>query len=230
MNLNGKDLRGKAVQVAIVLDRSGSMEECRAETISGFNEYAAEIRRTARLEGLNARVTLVTFNSEVTPVYWSAPLDRLQPIDHSSYVPGGMTAMLDAVGTTIDRLAGDEPDSKDGHTLVCIISDGLENASREYTAPAVAQRIRRLQETGRWTFTYLGSNQDLAKVSADLGVPQTNVAAYAATPAGTRRAWDAHRERSRQRLHDIAAGAESPGFYSEDGIANLTGEDGPDGP
>lgn len=224
MNVNGKDLRGKTVQVAIVLDRSGSMEECRDETVSGFNEYVAETRKTARQEGLNARVTLVTFNDEVTPVYWSAPLDRLQPIDHASYVPGGTTAMLDAVGTTIDRLVGDEPDAE-GHALVCIISDGLENASSEYTAPAIAKRIHHLQATGRWTFTYLGSNQDLAKVSADLGMPETNVAAYSSTPAGTHRAWEAHREGSSQRLRDIAVGAESRGFYAEDGVADLTGND-----
>ncbi len=223
MNVNGTELRGKSVEVAIVLDRSGSMESCREATISGFNEYVAEIRRTARQEGLNARVSLVTFNGEVTPVYWSAPLDRLQPIDHASYVPGGMTAMLDAVGATIAQLTahGGDPET---HALVCIISDGLENASREYTSPVIAKRVRELQATGRWTFTYLGSNQDLAKVSADLGMPEANMAAYSSTPAGTRRAWEAHRRGSSQRLHDIAAGAESGGFYAEDGVADLRGD------
>lgn len=224
MSVNGTALRGKTVQVAIVLDRSGSMEGCRDETISGFNEYVAEIRVTARQEGLNARVSLITFNGEVTPVYWSAPLDRLQPIDHNSYVPGGMAAMLDAVGTTIAHLVQQEADAE-GHALVCIISDGLENASREYTSAAIAKRVHDLQATSRWTFTYLGSNQDLAKVSADLGVPQTNMAAYSSTPAGTRRAWDAHRRRSSQRLHDIAAGAQSRGFYAEDGVTDLTGDE-----
>lgn len=224
MSVNGTELRGKSVQVAIVLDRSGSMEECRDETISGFNEYVAEIRRTARQEGLNARVSLVTFNDEVTPVYWFAPVDRLQPIDHTSYVPGGTTAMLDAVGTTIARLIGQESDAE-GHVLVCIISDGLENASREYTASAIAKRVRDLQATGRWTFTYLGSNQDLAKASANLGVPETNMAAYSSTPAGTRQAWEAHRQRSSVRLHEIAAGSQSRGFYAEDGVADLTGDE-----
>ncbi len=216
--------RVESVQVAIVLDRSGSMEECREATISGFNEYVKEIRKTAREEGLNARVTLMTFNQEVTPVYFSAPLDRLQPIDERNYQPGGSTAMLDAVGETLDRLTKIEHHGK-MRAMVCIISDGLENASRRYTRADVAERIQQLQGTDRWTFTYLGSNQDLTKVAADLGVPEANVARYASTAEGTRRAWQVHSARSRDRLHDLARGVESRGFYAEEGIADLTGEE-----
>src|SRR4051812_5180522 len=98
----------KTVHVAIVLDRSGSMEECRDATIGGFNEYVDGIRQTAEREELAVKATLAIFNEEVALRYVDAPIARLTRLSRKSYVPGGMTAMLDAVGETIERLRADE--------------------------------------------------------------------------------------------------------------------------
>jgi hypothetical protein len=96
----------KIVHVAIVLDRSGSMEECREATIGGFNEYVDGIREAAEREELTVKATLTVFNGDVGVRYVDAPISRLTKLSRKTYVPGGMTAMLDAVGETIERLQG----------------------------------------------------------------------------------------------------------------------------
>jgi uncharacterized protein YegL len=208
----------KTLHVAIVLDRSGSMEDCRDATISGFNELVEGIRADDRKGGLRTRITLVTFNHEVEAVHFKAPLASLQRISRQTYIPGGNTAMLDAVGLTLDRLTGEVKDQASKSFLVCIVSDGYENASRRYTYPDIAARIRTLTEAGNWTFTYLGSNQDLSQVSAQLHIPRGNVAAYAATPAGTDAAWAVQREATVRRMARVRSGgpAAAASFYEED--------------
>jgi uncharacterized protein YegL len=211
------DTRVKTLHVAIILDRSGSMEDCRDATISGFNELVEGIRADDRKGGLRTRITLVTFNHEVEVVQFKAPLSSLHRISRETYVPGGNTAMLDAVGLTLDRLTAEVKDQASKSFLVCIVSDGYENASRRYTYPDIAARIRKLTEAGNWTVTYLGSNQDLSKVSEALHIPAGNVAAYAATPAGTNAAWTVQREATTRRMARVRSGqpAAAP-FYEED--------------
>lgn len=207
----------KLAHVAIVLDRSGSMESCRDATIGGVNEYEQHIRRTAWEEGLDTRVTLTVFNDHIRMPLFQAPLERLHALSRETYVPDGTTRLLDAVGRTIDRL--ERRGEKIGETtvLVCVVSDGYENASREYSQAHVASRIERLTATDRWTFTYLGSNQDLSRVSADLRIPAGNMAAYDATPAGTADAWERQARATRRRMQEIGRGERaSREFYAEE--------------
>lgn len=206
----------RPAHVAIVLDRSGSMESCRDATISGFNEYAEHIRRTAAAEGLDVRLSLTVFNQEVSMPLFQAPLAQLRPLDRQSYVPDGMTAMLDAVGRTLQRLEQEGQDITSASVLVCVISDGYENSSREYSYAALAERIQRLTATERWTFTYMGSNQDLSRVSADLGIPRENTAVYAATPGGTAHAWERQQDATARRLQEVAAGAPASRAFFRD--------------
>lgn len=131
------------------------------------------------------------------------PLGRAYPLSRKTYVPDGMTAMLDAVGGTIDRLECRGKGIDEASVLVCVISDGYENASHRYGYPDVAERIQRLTETGWWTFTYLGSNQDLSQVSAALHIPQGNTASYQATPSGSEAAWSRHGSATGRRLRAV---------------------------
>jgi hypothetical protein len=206
----------RLAHVALVLDRSGSMESCRDATIQGFNQYAEQIRRTADEERLDVRLTLTVFNHEIHLPLFGAPLRDLRPLDRQSYVPNGSTAMLDAVGRTIDDLERRGQGIDEASVLVCIISDGYENASREYSYADIAERIQRLTATDRWTFTYLGANQDLSRVSAQLNIPTGNTAPYAASPAGTQDAWDRQQQATARRMRDIAARAPATkDFYKE---------------
>jgi hypothetical protein len=218
---------GTIARVAIVLDRSGSMESCRDATISGFNEYIAGIRDTAEREELPTRITLTTFNGDVAVHCLNAPISRLKPLTRGTYVPDGTTAMLDALGHTIDRLDRSRtprPAQRITHdaqrlttTLVCVISDGYENASRRFTYADIAERIQQLTASGAWSFTYLGSNQDLSKVSADLHIPAGNTANYCSTPEGTDAAFRKHTKSSSRHLANAARGAPTPAnFYARE--------------
>jgi uncharacterized protein YegL len=207
----------KLAHVAIVLDRSGSMESCRDQTISGFNEYAQDIRKTAKKAGLDARLTLTVFNGEVRIPLFEAPLQRLHPMSRKYYVPDGSTAMLDAVGQTIDRLEREGSQIDQASVLVCVISDGQENSSNDYTYASVAERIQRLTATERWTFTYLGSNQDLSAVSDSLNISMANTSSYAASREGTTDAWKRHSRATSRRMEGVSTGKHtSHDFYAED--------------
>jgi von Willebrand factor type A domain len=206
----------KLAHVAIVLDRSGSMEECRDATINGFNEYVHNIRRVVKQEELAARITLTVFNHSLRTPLFQELLSRLHALDRVTYVPHGATAMLDAVGRTMERLEQKGQNIDEASVLVCIISDGYENASRKYTRSDVAERIQRLTATGRWTFTYLGSNQDLSKVASDLAIPIHNTSAYASDPAGTAAAWERHARASTRRMQEASRGdCSASDFYRE---------------
>ncbi len=207
----------KLAHVAIVLDRSGSMESCRDETISGFNEYAQQIRSTAKTAGLDVRLTLTVFNGEVRMPLFEKPLERLHSMSRKYYVPDGSTAMLDAVGQTIDRLERDGSEIDEASVLVCIISDGMENSSSEYTYASVAERITRLTATERWTFTYMGSNQDLSIVSRQLDIPVANMTSYASTGEGTSNAWQRQGRATSRRMEGVRVGTQSSqDFYAEE--------------
>jgi uncharacterized protein YegL len=207
----------KLAHVAIVLDRSGSMESCRDQTISGFNEYAQGIRKTAKKAGLDARLTLTVFNGEVRTPLFEAPLDRLRPMSRKYYVPDGSTAMLDAVGQTIDRLEREGSQIDEASVLVCIISDGQENSSTDYTYASVAERIQRLSASERWTFSYLGSNQDLSVVSEHLSIPMANTSSYSSTGDGTSDAWKRQSRATSRRMEGVSTGkSASQDFYGEE--------------
>lgn len=173
-------------RIAIVLDRSSSMECMRDQAINMFNEQVDAI--IEENEDMDTKVSLVTFSSNVDgPEIWNEPVDKLRKLTRRSYRPSGCTAMYDAVGTTVDKLrALPEAEDPDCSFLVVVISDGYENASREYTSEMLSSRVKKLQDKKNWTFTYLGAEQDLAEVAKATGIHQDNMIMYAASAGGMR--------------------------------------------
>lgn len=171
-------------RIAIVLDRSSSMVSMRDQAIELFNDQVEAI--IEENEGMDTRVSLVTFSSKVDdPKIWNEPLDKLTKLTKRSYIPDGMTAMYDAVGMTVDKLrALPEADDENCSFLVIVLSDGMENASREYTSSMLASQVKKLQDKGNWTFTYLGAEQDLAEVSKATGITLDNMQLFTATDVG----------------------------------------------
>jgi Mg-chelatase subunit ChlD len=184
-------------EIAFILDRSGSMESCKAAAIDGFNRFLIEQQQT---EGL-AKLTLVLFDDEYRVPVRSVPVQEVVPLTEKTYVPGNTTALLDAIGRTIDdlgaALAALPEKDRPGQVIVAILTDGLENASQRFTWPEVAAKIKHQSEAYRWTFLFLGANQDAIATAAQLNIAANNAASYVADDAGSRASHIAFSRRAR---------------------------------
>jgi hypothetical protein len=207
--------------IVLIWDRSGSMGVIRQEAVDAYNEQVRTIKKMAADQTI--RVSLVFFSTGVDePLFFEAPVENLKELTLADYQPDGMTAMWDAVGMTLDRLAKlPDVDSPDTAFMVTIISDGQENNSKVWSDGSnkalrnLPERIQALQATKRWTFTYLGANQDLAKVSSSLNIPLGNMGSYQATAAGMSVGSSSHSVGMVNFLSARSAGATcSADFYS----------------
>lgn len=172
----------KKTYIAIVLDESGSMQNMKQYAIAGFNNQIRNIQREA--DG-NTFVSLVNFSTAVRPIFFNRTPDNFVELNNFNYNPTGWTALYDAIGYTIKRLDYQAEYADDTAFLIVIISDGMENRSQEFNRTSIGDLIRSKQSTNRWTFTYIGANQDLSKVIYDLGIPPGNIMSWVYTPEGT---------------------------------------------
>lgn len=179
-------MKNNYAEIAFVLDRSGSMEGCREAAIEGFNHF---LKEQQQVEGL-AKLTLVLFDDEYLVPMSALPVAEIVPLDDESYVPRGSTALLDAIGRTIEELgirlaALPEPD-RPAQVIVAILTDGEENSSHRYTWHQLSAAIKRQTEEYRWTFLFLGANQDAIATAAQMNIAAANAASYVQDGAGLR--------------------------------------------
>ena len=173
-------------ELAFILDRSGSMGHLAGAAIEGFNHFLHEQQSAPG----RARLTLVLFDDEYLVPAQSLPVAEVVPLDERSYVPRNTTALLDAIGRTVDALGArfsslperDRP----AKVIVAILTDGLENASTHYTWKDIASRIKHQTEVYRWDFLFLGANQDAIATAAQLNIAAGNAATYNADGIGVR--------------------------------------------
>lgn len=185
----GEKVGRKNAYITFVVDESGSMGGVREVTVSGINEQIQQVKRDfggKNSEKVNAIVSLIRFNDKVKPVFMYSGIDTLKEITLDEYKPDGGTAMYDAVGYAINQLKMREDiDDETTSSLIIVVSDGQENSSREITAQSLADMISKLNETKRWTVTYLGANQDLSKVSKATNIYYGNTMSFnASNPMG----------------------------------------------
>ncbi len=179
--------------IGVILDRSGSMESCRAATISGFNEFLKGQRATQN--GAQVLMSLAQFDlaNGSPPVdfnFEGASIEKVPDLSTESYVPRGSTPLHDAIVTSIGRFEQWVAAQKwAGKVLCLIITDGEENASREATLDTVKALITKKETTDQWNFMYLGANQNAFAVGSAMGLHSGSVSNYNATPQGTRRAF-----------------------------------------
>lgn len=170
--------------VAFVLDRSGSMESMRHQAIAGYNEF---LESQIQYPG-ETRFSLTLFNQHILEVARSVPVAQMIHLDAGTYLPGGNTALDDAVGITIDTLGRElantpEPE-RPGKVIVAILTDGQENASIHYTTSRVANMIRRQTEQYNWEFIYLGAGPNVERESAARGIASKDAITFEATREG----------------------------------------------
>jgi hypothetical protein len=186
--------------IVIALDRSYSMRHAKEATLRGLNEQIAKIRKDAEEPGPETFVSFYTFNRTVTPVYKLKSVNFLNDIKPDEYIPDGGTALYDGIGVPIlDIVRETEVDNPDNSYLFIGVSDGIEDpvgCSQRFNRQSLAKLITGFKDQNpcRWTFTYLGANQDLGKVQ-DMGFGAGNVANYSANLKGSEVAW-AHTNRN----------------------------------
>lgn len=174
-----------AASIAVILDKSGSMDDIREKTIEGFNTF---LREQKDVPG-TARLTLVQFNTSYEVNYVDRPLSEAPPLTVETYKPSGYTALLDAVGRGIDelgqKLAGMADADRPERVIFVIITDGMENSSREYAKPGrVAGMVKHQQEKYGWQFLYLGAGEGALEQAQAIAVPKANAALYNAGVGG----------------------------------------------
>ncbi len=173
-------------EIAFVLDRSGSMESCRDAALAGFNSFLAEQQKVTGL----AKLTLVLFDDEYLLPINALPVAEILPLNDDSYVPRGSTALLDAIGRTVAelgaRLAALPERDRPSQVIVAILTDGAENSSQTYTWREIARVIKEQTEQYRWTFLFLGANQDAIATAAQMNIAAANAATYVADTVGMR--------------------------------------------
>src|SRR6476659_8965848 len=173
-------------EIAFVLDRSGSMGSSREAAIAGFNFFLNEQQAGSDL----TKLTLVLFDDEYLMPIDALPVAEILPLNNDTYVPRGTTALLDAIGRTADelgaRLAAMPEKARPGQVIVAILTDGLENSSQTYTWNQIARVIKHQSEQYRWTFLFLGANQDAIATAAQMNITGANASPFVAGPAGLR--------------------------------------------
>ena len=178
-------MKKNLTEIVFILDRSGSMSGLEADTIGGFN---AMVEKQKRTEG-DAVLSTVLFDHRCSVLHDRVDIRKVEPMNDRSYTVGGCTALLDAIGGAIHHIGNvhkyarseDVPE----HTIFVITTDGMENASKFYTAERVKQMIARQKEKYGWEFLFLGANIDAVETARSFGIGADRAANYHADSEGT---------------------------------------------
>ncbi|RMH75968.1 MAG: VWA domain-containing protein [Actinomyces sp.] len=232
---------GAVTHIHLLLDRSGSMEAIAHEVIDGFAGFLA----AQRAEGDDAVMTLVQFDT-VDPfeiVADAVPIAEMVPLDRRTFVPRGGTPLYDALGRLLGKATSRQKARAAAglpaeHVVIAIYTDGLENASCEYTRQQVFDAITRHESEDGWTIVYLGAHPDAMAESESLGIDAGHALRYSANAEGTAVAFaslstsliaerrEARAGRRRDAFFDTGADAESDtGTRSGTGTGSDAGSD-----
>ena len=184
-------MNNQLTELVFILDRSGSLHGLEKDTLGGFNSM---IEKQKKMEG-NILVTTVLFDTEIDTLHDRLPLRSLRPLTEEDYVAGGCTALLDAVGSTLHRIGMvhkyARPEDIPAHTMVVIITDGEENASRYYRYDDVKRMVEREKSKYGWEFIFLGANMDAIGAAASIGIEKDRAARYLCDEVGIEKNFEA---------------------------------------
>lgn len=178
-------MRKNLTELVFILDRSGSMTGLESDTIGGYN---AMLEKQKKEEG-EAFVTTILFDDDYEILHNRVNIKRVNPITDREYYVRGMTALLDAVGKTINKtvkaIIKSDEDEQPSNVLFVIITDGMENASREFSYKKIKQMIEHEKEKYSWEFIFLGANIDAIATAAKFGIDEDKASNYHADSLGT---------------------------------------------
>ena len=178
-------MKKNLTELVFILDRSGSMAGLEDDTVGGFNSM---IEKQRKLKG-DAFISTVLFDGVSEVIHDRVDISEIKPLTREEYYVRGCTALLDAIGGAIHHIMNIHKYARDEdvpeHTVFVITTDGMENASREYSAERVKKMIEQQKEKAGWEFLFLGANIDAVGTAASFGIGADRAVDYCSDSTGT---------------------------------------------
>ncbi len=187
MKKNAENKTNNLTELVFIIDKSGSMSPLRDDTIGGFNTMIQQQKSS----GGQILVSTVMFSETSDVVHDRIDISNIKDLTRDDYAPMGCTALLDAVGNAVKHIGNihkyarkeDIPQK----TLFVITTDGMENASTQYTQPQIKKLIEKQKEKYGWEFLFIGANIDSVETAGSMGIDARRAVNYTASKEGTRR-------------------------------------------
>ncbi len=177
-------MKKNLTEMVFILDKSGSMAGLEKDTVGGFNGM---VERQKRAEG-EALISTVLFSDRSTVIHDRADIASVAPLTEKEYYVGGCTALIDAIGGAIHHIGNvhkyAREEDRPEHTVFVITTDGMENASRMYTADEVRAMVQRQKEKYGWEFLFLGANIDAVETASRFGISEDRAVNFHNDAAG----------------------------------------------
>ena len=174
--------------ITIILDRSGSMSSIKNATIEGYNSFLKEQKSTKNA----STISLIQFDDQYETVYENQNIESVAYLNNKSFEPRGSTALIDAIGLTINstkkRIKSLPKDARPKNTIIAIITDGFENASTKYTRNEIFKMIRKREKKDQWEFVFIGANQDAIREARRFGISRDKALSFSADSDGIKNA------------------------------------------
>lgn len=171
-------------EIIVILDRSGSMSLIKQDAIGGFNTF---LKAQQELDG-EATMTVVQFDNEYLVTVNGEDINNVEPLNDATFVPRGGTALLDAIGRTLNevgaRLANTIEENRPEKVIVVILTDGHENSSREFGRTQINKMITEQKEKYSWEFIFLAAGQDALAEAQSIGIGGSNAMNFVANSRG----------------------------------------------
>lgn len=179
-----KKMKKELTELVFILDKSGSMSGLETDTIGGYNSM---LEKQKLIKG-DCRITTVLFDNNYEILHDRIDIKAVSPITEKEYYVGGSTALIDAIGRTINKIVSVQKHTKDDFkaekVMFVIITDGQENSSREYSIEQIKKMIEYQKTTYSWEFIFLGANIDSVETAGRFGISQDRAQNYRADKEG----------------------------------------------
>ncbi|MGB2551877.1 vWA domain-containing protein [Campylobacter sp. MOP51] len=182
------------LEMVLILDKSGSMSGLESDTIGGFNSMIDKQREL----GLKTHVTTILFDTNFNVIHDRVDIKKIEKLTNKEYFASGNTALLDAVGSAINKIERvSDIYARDNRVLFVIITDGQENSSKEFSKSQIKQMITAKQSKYDWEFIFLGANIDAVSEAESIGIKGSNAVKYQNSSDGVRKNFEAAAEFSK---------------------------------